>query len=172
MTFAIMLMMLCCVDLINPHCWICLTIAFLPCSITGPCIKPCTPMFMPKFASFSILGPLSPENRSVHPIGVSERSCLCCVLWIESHNRIFGTRWMTSETHGEPCANWALPGAACPYAIKADGNSSIDKAVLEAVDNLLVDALDWLFPGQRIRTTRRALTKNKRGWHWNKIWLN
>ena len=95
------------------------------------------------------LGPLSPDELSIHPIGVGKRSCFCCVLWIESHNRIFGTQWMTSGSHGKPHANWALPGAACPYAIEADGRSSIDNAVLEAVGMRLVDTLDWLFPGQK-----------------------
>ena len=56
---------------------------------------------------------------------------------------------MTSGSHGKPYANWALPGAACSYAIGADGRSSVDDAVLEAVLTRLVDALDWLFPGQR-----------------------
>ena len=46
------------------------------------------------------LGPLSPNDHSVHPIGVGKHSCLSCALWIASHNRIFGTRWMTSESHG------------------------------------------------------------------------
>ena len=92
---------------------------------------------------------LPPLRSPVHPIGVSKRSCFCCVLWIESHNRIFGTRWMTSGSHGKPYANWALPGAACSYAIGRDGRSSVDDAVLEAVLTRLVDVLDWLFPGQR-----------------------
>ena len=68
---------------------------------------------------------------------------------MESHNRILGTQWITSGSHGKPYANWALPGAACPYAIEADGRSSIDKAVLEAVRMRLVDTLDWLFPGKK-----------------------
>ena len=56
---------------------------------------------------------------------------------------------MTSGSHGKPYANWALPGAACSYAIGRDGRSWVDDAVLEAVLTRLVDALDWLFPGQR-----------------------
>jgi hypothetical protein len=56
---------------------------------------------------------------------------------------------MTSGSHGKPNANWALPGDACSYAIEADGRSSIDKAVLEAVGIRLVDTLDWLFPSQK-----------------------
>ena len=56
---------------------------------------------------------------------------------------------MTSGSHGKPYANWALPGAACSYAIGADGRSSVDDDVLEAVLTRLVDGLDWLFPGQR-----------------------
>ncbi|KAM6491131.1 hypothetical protein JOM56_013370 [Amanita muscaria] len=95
------------------------------------------------------LGPPSAIKPPVHPIGVSKRSCFCCTLWIESHNRIFGTRWMTSGSHGKPYANWALPGAACSYAIQADGRSSVDKAVLKPVSTRLTDALDWLFPGQK-----------------------
>ncbi|KAM6491130.1 hypothetical protein JOM56_013369 [Amanita muscaria] len=85
----------------------------------------------------------------VHPIGVSKRSCFCCTLWINSHNRIFGTRWMTSGSHGKPYANWALPGAACSYAIRADGRSSVDKAVLDPVSMRLTDTLDWLSSGQK-----------------------
>ena len=90
-----------------------------------------------------------PLDFAVHPIGVSKRSCFCCVLWMESHNGIFGTQWMTSGSHGKPYANWALPGAACSYAIGADGKSSVDELVLKAVLTRLTDALDWLFPGQK-----------------------
>ena len=36
-----------------------------------------------------------------------------------------------------------------PYAIEADGRSSIDKAVLEGVGIRLVDTLNRLFPGQK-----------------------
>ena len=92
---------------------------------------------------------ISPNDHSIHPIGVGKCSCLCCVLWIESHNRIFGTRWMTNRSHSKPYANWALPGAACPHAIEADGKSSIDEAVLEDVGIQLVDTLDSLFLGQK-----------------------
>jgi hypothetical protein len=56
---------------------------------------------------------------------------------------------MTSGSHGKPYANWALPGAACSYAIGADGRSLVDEAVLEAVLTRLPDALDRLFPGQK-----------------------
>ena len=90
-----------------------------------------------------------PLDPAVHPIGVSKRSWICCVLWIESHNRIFGTRWMTSGSHGRPYANWALPGAACSYAIGADGRSSVDEAVFKAIWTRLTDALALLFPGQK-----------------------
>ena len=74
---------------------------------------------------------------------------------------------MTSGSHGKPYASWALPGAACPYAIEADGKSSIDnlKAVLEAVGLQLVDTIDWLFPGQKRISDEhgmRVLTMNKR----------
>jgi len=35
-------------------------------------------------------GPMLPLRRvaPTHPIGVSERSCLCCTLWIKSYNDI------------------------------------------------------------------------------------
>ena len=56
---------------------------------------------------------------------------------------------MTSGSHGKPYANWALPGAACSYAIGADGRSSVDEAVLKASWIRLTDALAWLFPGQK-----------------------
>jgi hypothetical protein len=95
------------------------------------------------------LGPPSTTEPLVHPIGVSKRSCFCCTLWIESHNRIFRTQWMTSGSHGKPYANWALPGAACSYAIQADGRSSVDKEVLRGVSTRLTDVLDWLLPGQK-----------------------
>jgi len=55
---------------------------------------------------------------------------------------------MTSGSHGKPYANWALPGAACSYAIQADGRSSVDDAVLKAVSIRLTGALDF-FPGQK-----------------------
>jgi len=55
---------------------------------------------------------------------------------------------MTSGSHSKPYATWALP-AACSYAIRADGRSSVDEAVLKAVSARLTDALDWLFPGQK-----------------------
>ncbi len=87
----------------------------------------------------------------VHPrrIGVSKRSCLCCALWIGSHNRIFGTQWLTSGSHGKPHAHWALPGTACGHAVGNDGGCSVDTPVLIAVSARLGDALDWFLPGQR-----------------------
>ena len=90
-----------------------------------------------------------PLDSSVRPIGVGKRSCFCCVLWIESHNGIFGTQWIISGSHGKPYANWALSGAAYSYGIGADGKSSVDEVVWKAVLTRLTDALDWLFPGQR-----------------------
>jgi hypothetical protein len=88
------------------------------------------------------LGLPSGIEHPVSPIGVSKRSCFCCRLWIEAHNRMFGTQWMASRSHGKPHANWALPGAACSY----DGTSSLDKAVLHTVSMELTNALDSLFP--------------------------
>jgi hypothetical protein len=90
-----------------------------------------------------------PSSQDSHPIGVSKRSCYCCMLWIESHNLIFGTKWTTSGSHGKPYANWALPGAACSYAVEDDGKSAVDKAVLDGVSIRFKDTLDWLFPGQK-----------------------
>ncbi|RDB30247.1 hypothetical protein Hypma_007329 [Hypsizygus marmoreus] len=46
------------------------------------------------------------------PIGCSKRSCLCCMLWMESFNKIVGTHWMTGGSHGKPYDAWALPGTA------------------------------------------------------------
>ncbi len=57
--------------------------------------------------------------------------------------------WLTSGSHGEPYANWALPGTACGYALGQDGRSSVDAAMLKAVSARLSDMLDWLLPGQR-----------------------
>ena len=81
-------------------------------------------------------------GRSVRPIGLSKRCCLCCSIWIEKHNGKFRTDWMTSRFRGKPQANWALPGAACSY----DGMGSVDKTVLQCVLMRLRDALDWNFP--------------------------
>ena len=82
-----------------------------------------------------------------HPIGVRKRSCLCCALWIGSHNYKFGTQWSTSGSHGKPYANWALPGTACGYAVGEDGRSSTDIDVSRGVSIRLEDALCWLRPG-------------------------
>jgi hypothetical protein len=99
------------------------------------------------------LGLSSPSGPSpttlVHPIGVSKRSCFCCSLWIDTHNRIFNTRWSTSGSHGKPYANWAFPGSACSYAVGLDGMSVVDKDVLDVVSIRLTDKLDWLFPSKR-----------------------
>jgi hypothetical protein len=92
---------------------------------------------------------LPSPNPLVQPIGVSKRSCFCCALWIDTHNDIYRTEWMTSGSHGKPYANWAFPGSACLYAIGADGKSSVDKGVLDAVSVLLEDMLAWLFPGRK-----------------------
>ena len=100
-------------------------------------------------AELRIILHLGPPSPVVHPIGVSKRSCFCCVLWIGSHNRIFRTQWLTSGSHGKPYANWALPGIACSYLVGEDGRSSVDIAVLKAVSTRLGDALDCLLPGQR-----------------------
>jgi hypothetical protein len=102
-------------------------------------------------AELRIILHLGPPTRGspIQGIGVSKRSCLCCQLWIESYNGLFGTRWMTSGTHGKPYANWALPGTACSYAVQRNGESSVDNAVINLV-NLRVEAhLAWLFPGSR-----------------------
>ena len=76
-----------------------------------------------------------------HPIGVSKRSCLCCTLWIALHKRFWGTEWLTSGSNGKPCADWALPGGA---------SSGVSPRVLGTVSAQLEDALDELFPGQRV----------------------
>ena len=57
---------------------------------------------------------------------------------------------MTSGSHGKPYANWALSGAACSYAIGADGRSSVDEVVLKAIWTRLTDALALFFPGQNM----------------------
>ena len=84
----------------------------------------------------------------VRPIGVSKRSCLCCVLWIQSHNNIFRTRWITSGSNVKPYANWALL-SACSYAVQAYARSSFDESVLNTVSKWLTNALDQRFPGQK-----------------------
>jgi hypothetical protein len=91
------------------------------------------------------LGPPSAIECPVQPIGVSKRCCFCCTLWIEAHNHIFQTRWLTSKSHDKPYVNWALPGAACSY----DGMRSVDKSVLKGVSMRLTDTLDWLFLQKR-----------------------
>ena len=64
---------------------------------------------------------------TIPPIGVGKRSCLCCVLWIESDNRIFGTQWTISGSHGKPYVNWATSRLlrAPYYAIEEDGKGSL-----------------------------------------------
>jgi len=91
------------------------------------------------------LGPPSATEHAVQPIGVSKRCCFCCTLWIEAHNHIFQTQWLTSKSHDKPYVNWALPGAACSY----DGTRSVDRAVLRDVSMRLTDTLDWLFLQKR-----------------------
>jgi hypothetical protein len=117
-TFVIVLTMIYHVDLTNLLChqrlWTNSTSTSLPSSVTGKSNKLC----LHSLRVILHLGP--PPLDSVHPIGVSKQSCFCCVLWIESHNRIFRTQWMTSGFHGKPYANWALPGGTCSYAIEAD----------------------------------------------------
>jgi hypothetical protein len=88
---------------------------------------------------------LHPIECPVQPIGVSKRCCFCCTLWIEAHNHIFQTRWLTSKSHDKPYVNWALPGAAYSY----DGMRSVDKFVLKGVSMRLTDTLDWLFLQKR-----------------------
>ena len=78
----------------------------------------------------------------VRPIGLNKRCCICCSLWIEKHNGMFGTSWKTSRFRGKPHANWALPGAAC----SCDGTGSVDEAVVQAISMRLTNALDWNFP--------------------------
>jgi len=80
-------------------------------------------------------------SRSVQPIGMSKRSCF--------YNHIFSTRWITSRSHGKPYATWAFPGSACLHTAGADGESSVDKPVPDAVSSRLTHTLDWLFPGKR-----------------------
>jgi len=90
-------------------------------------------------------------SRSVQPIGMSKRSCFCCTLWIETYNHFFSTRsrWITSRSHGKPYATWAFPGSACLHTAGADGESSVDKPVPDAVSSRLTHMLDWPFPGKR-----------------------
>ncbi|KAG6824860.1 hypothetical protein H0H92_005594 [Tricholoma furcatifolium] len=90
-------------------------------------------------------------NKSL-PIGVSKRSCFGCTLWMEHYNSVFNTRWMTRESHGKPCANWALPGTACSWAtvdMNGDSFQVVDMRVAQGVSVRLSDMLDWLIPGSR-----------------------
>ncbi|KAG6811159.1 hypothetical protein H0H92_008745 [Tricholoma furcatifolium] len=80
------------------------------------------------------------------PIGVSKRSCLGCTLWIEHYNDLYETRWTTSRSYGKPCANWALPGAACSWATDANGDSNVDLRVLTGVRQWLYCSLQRLSP--------------------------
>ncbi|THH16633.1 hypothetical protein EW146_g4031 [Bondarzewia mesenterica] len=89
------------------------------------------------------------EQPAQQAIGCSKRSCFCCTLWIDAYNDFFGTRWVTSRSHGKPYANFGLPGAACEHAMGQDGRSAVDGAVLRGVSIWLKDSLAWLFPGQR-----------------------
>ncbi|KAI6154786.1 hypothetical protein BKA82DRAFT_997657 [Pisolithus tinctorius] len=82
------------------------------------------------------------------PIGCSKRSCLCCTLWIWAYNKKHGTNWLTSGSHGKPDSAWALPG---PYAHAwmKDGQSEVDEAVIDGVQERLTQTIDLLFPMQR-----------------------
>jgi hypothetical protein len=82
------------------------------------------------------------STRVLEPraIGCSNRSCLCCMLWITSFNDTLGRTWMTSGSHGKPDANWALPGA--PYELGANRRSRIDEDVCFGVRVRLRNAID------------------------------
>ncbi|KAI6146314.1 hypothetical protein BKA82DRAFT_1000439 [Pisolithus tinctorius] len=77
----------------------------------------------------------NPVDASGHyqqkPIGCSERTCLCCTLWIRAYNQEFGTNWLASASNGKPCATWALPGCSFAHALEKGGRSVIDEAVVE-----------------------------------------
>ncbi|KAL6307062.1 hypothetical protein BKA93DRAFT_770352 [Sparassis latifolia] len=96
----------------------------------------------------------SHPRRTVGPpaqdaIGCSERSCLCCALWIDAYNDECETGWSTSGSRGRPCATWALPGASYAHARMRSGRNGVDAAVLDGVSLRLTDTLAGLFPGQK-----------------------
>lgn len=49
-------------------------------------------------------------NPTLHAIGCSKRSCLCCTLWVNSFNMI--STGITSASHGKSYDNWAIPGVS------------------------------------------------------------
>ena len=80
-----------------------------------------------------------PHKPDRHAIGCSKRSCLCCTLWIDEYNARFETGWLTSGSHGSPCATWALPGDAATHG------AGVDEAVVREVQTRLANALSWLY---------------------------
>ncbi|KIM42396.1 hypothetical protein M413DRAFT_444814 [Hebeloma cylindrosporum] len=108
------------------------------------------------------LGLPSAIEHLVHPIGLNKRSCLCCTVWIAAYNKMFETGWKTSRNYGKPFANWALPGAACPYAIQA-GRSLVDEATSDAVlrqlNYVLVECL-------RKDSGKKRSADDNSGWGW------
>ena len=116
------------------------------------------------------LGPPLPASASApaqapppHVIGVSKRSCLACNLWINNHNEIYQTRWMTSGSHGKPYATWALPGIARPYLKWGNAerpNITVDSRVLGDITLRLRDTLDWLFPGSRRKSDEHVSSES------------
>ncbi|RDB30441.1 hypothetical protein Hypma_007312 [Hypsizygus marmoreus] len=79
------------------------------------------------------------------PVGCSNRSCLCCKLWIDSFNQITNLRWMMSGSNGEADDSWALPGAAGEMKMVEDWKD-FDQSVLGGVRYRLVDKLAELTP--------------------------
>ncbi|RDB30545.1 hypothetical protein Hypma_007327 [Hypsizygus marmoreus] len=87
---------------------------------------------------------LSSQNNSKRlPIGCSKRSCLCCMLWIATFNKITGMSWVASSSNGKPYDNWALPGAAGEMKLIHDWND-FDKMVIRGVHRRLYNKLNTM----------------------------
>jgi hypothetical protein len=112
--------------------------------------------------------PSSTRVSEKRAIGCSKRSCLCCMLWIKSLDRTLGRTWMTSGSHGKPCANWALPGA--PYALEANGRSRIDEDVCFGVCTRLRETIDeqvlsrWASDEHRSSDDEEGARSQRTGW--------
>ena len=108
-----------------------------------------THAFTPNFALFSTSvhhcyqNPPSnfhSESRNSYPLVAA--STAACVVWIDMFNDRIGMSWMTSGSHGQLYANWALPGAAGEQ-IEATLHG-VDGQVVKGVNTRLKDMLSWL----------------------------
>ena len=152
--------MLCRVDSTNLHChqrlWINSTSTFLPSSVTGKKHQTLCTCIHAELRLIPHLGP-PPLYPAVHPIGVGKRSCICCVLWIESQSHFWNAvddkriSWQAiCELGASRCRMLVCNRSRWEEQMGgADGRSSVDVAVLKAIWTRLTDTLALFFPGQK-----------------------